>query len=116
MKRNLTCIVCPMGCQMVAVIEDGKVVAVTGNTCARGKQYAIDECTNPRRTVTSTVRTQSGGVVAVKTNRTIPKSMVFDAMREINRVCVALPVCIGDVVIENLLGTGADVVITANME
>lgn len=116
MKRNLTCIVCPMGCQMIAEIEDGKVVSVAGNTCPRGKQYAIDECTNPQRTVTSTVRTVTGGVVAVKTDSTIPKSLVFDAMREINRVCVELPVRIGDVVIENLLGTGANVVITANLE
>lgn len=116
MKRNLTCIVCPMGCQMIAEIEDGKVVSVAGNTCPRGKQYAIDECTNPQRTVTSTVRTVTGGVVAVKTDSTIPKSLVFDAMREINRACVELPVRIGDVVIENLLGTGANVVITANLE
>ncbi len=116
MKRNLTCIVCPMGCQMIAEIEDGKVVSVTGNTCPRGKQYAIDECTNPQRTVTSTVRTVTGGVVAVKTDRTIPKACVFDAMREINRACAELPVRIGDMVIENLLGTGANVVITSNLE
>ncbi len=116
MKRNLTCIVCPMGCPMVAELEDGKVVAVTGNTCPRGKQYAIDECTNPMRTVTSTVRTACGGVVAVKTDRVIPKALVFEAMREIDRACVTLPVRIGDVVIEKLLGTDANVVITANLE
>ena len=35
-------------------------------------------------------------------------------MKEINRVSAPLPVHIGDTVIENLLGTGANVVITAN--
>ena len=116
MKRNLTCIVCPMGCPMEVEIKNGKVVAVTGNTCPRGKQYANDECTDPQRTVTSTVRVAGGGVVAVKTDRTIPKALVFEAMREINRATVTLPVKIGDVVIKDLLSTGANVVITANLE
>ena len=116
MKRNLTCIVCPIGCQLSVTLEDGVVTEVTGNTCPRGKQYAIDECTNPVRTVTSTVRTVGGGVIPVKTDRPIPKELMFDCMREIDRTVAALPAHIGDVVIENLLGTGANVIITANME
>ena len=116
MKRNLTCIVCPIGCQLSVTLEDGVVTEVTGNTCPRGKQYAIDECTNPVRTVTSTVRTVGGGVIPVKTDRPIPKELMFDCMREIDRAVAALPAHIGDIVIENLLGTGANVIITANME
>lgn len=116
MKRNLTCIVCPIGCQLSVTLEDGVVTEVTGNTCPRGKQYAIDECTNPVRTVTSTVRTVGGGVIPVKTDRPIPKELMFDCMDEIDRAVATLPAHIGDVVIENLLGTGANVIITANME
>lgn len=116
MKRNLTCIVCPIGCQLSVTLENGAVTEVTGNTCPRGKQYAIDECTNPVRTVTSTVRTVGGGVIPVKTDRPIPKELMFVCMREIDRAVAALPAHIGDVVIENLLGTGANVIITANME
>ena len=116
MKRNLTCIVCPIGCQLSVTLENGVVTEVTGNTCPRGKQYAIDECTNPVRTVTSTVRTVGGGVIPVKTDRPIPKELMFDCMDEIDRAVAALPAHIGDVVIENLLGTGANVIITANME
>ena len=116
MKRNLTCIVCPIGCQLSVTLADGVVTEVTGNTCPRGKQYAIDECTNPVRTVTSTVRTVGGGVIPVKTDRPIPKELMFDCMDEIDRAVAALPAHIGDVVIENLLGTGANVIITANME
>ena len=116
MKRELTCIVCPMGCQMTAELVEGKVVSVTGNTCPRGKQYAIDECTNPMRIVTSTVRTVSGGVVAVKTDRPIPKAKMRECMEEINRACVALPVRIGDVIIKNVVETDACVVATTNIE
>ena len=116
MKRNLTCIVCPIGCQLTATVEDGVVTEVVGNTCPRGKQYAIDECTNPVRTITTTARTSDGGVIPVKTDKPIPKALMFECMKEIDRSVVTLPAQIGDVVIENILGTGANVVVTANMK
>ena len=115
-KRELTCIVCPMGCRLTVSLDGGKVCEVIGNTCPRGKQYAIDECIHPMRTVTSTARASDGGMIAVKTDRAIPKELMFDCMREINRVTVVLPARIGDIVIENLLGTGANVIVTANRE
>lgn len=116
MKRELTCIVCPIGCQLSVTLENGTVTEVTGNTCPRGKQYAIDECTNPVRTITTTARTTNGGVIPVKTDKPIPKDLMFACMREIDSSTVSLPAHIGDAVIENLLGTGANVVVTANME
>ena len=116
MKRELTCIVCPIGCQLSVTLENGIVTEVTGNTCPRGKQYAIDECTNPVRTITTTARTSNGGVIPVKTAAPIPKELMFDCMKEIDRVVVTLPARIGDVAIANLLGTGVDVVVTANMK
>lgn len=116
MKRELTCIVCPIGCQLSVTLENGVVTEVTGNTCPRGKQYAIDECTNPVRTITTTARTSDGSVIPVKTDRPIPKELMFDCMEEINHAIVTLPAHIGDTVIENLLGTDANVVVTANME
>ncbi len=117
MTRELTCIVCPRGCQLKVELDDsGAVLSVTGNVCPRGKQYAIDECTHPMRTITSTVRSSSGEPIPVKTSRTIPKELMFDCMKEINKVTVSLPVTIGQVVIPDILGTGADVVITANKQ
>ena len=116
MVRELTCIVCPKGCQMKVELDGGKVVDVSGHTCPRGKQYAIDECTHPMRTITSTVRAENGSVVPVKTSTTVPKELMFDCMKAINAAVVTLPAQIGDVVIENLLGTGANVVVTANAE
>ena len=116
MKRELTCIVCPIGCQLSVTLENGVVTEVTGNTCPRGKQYAIHECTNPVRTITTTARTADGGVIPVKTAQPIPKELMFDCMQEINKATVTLPAHIGDVVIKNLLNTGVDVVVTANMK
>ena len=117
MIRELPCIVCPRGCQLRAELdESGAVLGVTGNACPRGHQYALDECTHPMRTITSTVRAENGDPVPVKTDRTVPKERMFDCMEQINKAQVRLPVKIGDVVIEDLCGTGANLVVTANRE
>ena len=114
-ERFLTCIVCPRGCQMrITLGEDGGVASVEGNFCKRGVTYAQDECTNPRRTVTSTVRCASGKVVSVKTNAPVPKAKVFEVMAEINRTVAENGIRIGDVIIENVAGTGVSVVATSN--
>lgn len=115
MERILTCIVCPKGCELhVSFDSDGKIKDVTGYTCKRGLAYAEAECTHPTRTVTSTVRILRGGVVPVKTSAPIPKELVFDAMRIINGCVAADDGKIGDVVVENILDTGVDVVLSAN--
>ncbi len=112
MKRELTCIVCPLGCSLVAEIENGKVLSVSGNTCPRGVKYAETECVNPQRTVTSTVRCSDGSMVSVKTDRTIPKEKMGECMQAINGVILDLPVSVGDVIIENIFG--CNVVATQN--
>ena len=116
MTRNLTCIVCPKGCQLTVELEGKKVLSVTGHTCKRGAAYAEAECVAPMRTLTTTAPVSGGGVVPVKTDRTIPKEMLFEVMKEINDVRVSPDAKIGDVVIENVLNTGANVVTTRNVK
>lgn len=112
-ERALTCIVCPKGCPLTVFFDDeGRITSVTGMTCKRGEKYAVDECTHPMRTVTTTVRLSDGSVAAVKTDRTIPKELIFDAMKQINSVVAPCDVCIGDVVIDGVVGTDAKVVVT----
>lgn len=113
-KRNLTCIVCPRGCQMTVTLVDGRVAEVEGNFCRRGEVYANDECTNPKRTVTSTVRCLDGTIVAVKTENTIPKEKMFEVMKAINEAHPEGGLKIGDVIIEDVCGTGVRVVATSN--
>lgn len=115
--KNLICIQCPMGCQLEVEMENGEVVKVSGNTCKRGEIYAKKEVTSPTRTVTSTVKVEGGElpVVAVKTKTDIPKSLIFECMAEINKAKISAPVKIGDVIIENVCGTGVQVVATSNV-
>ena len=114
MKKSLICVSCPLGCPIEVEIENGEVVAVTGNTCKRGDAYARAEITNPVRSLTTSVKVENGlhPVVPVKSSGPVPKDKMFDCMKEINSVTVKAPVKIGDVVIENILGLGGDIVAT----
>ena len=116
---ELTCISCPLGCPLkVETDSSGKVLKVTGNTYKRGEEYGKKEVTNPTRTVTSTVRLLGGTapVVSVRTQTDIPKEKIFQCMEEIRKAAAEAPVRIGDVILENVAGTGVSVVATANAE
>jgi len=115
MERKLTCIICPRGCSLT-VSGDADNLTVTGHACPRGETYAINECTNPVRTITSIVRVENreDTMVSVKTAAPVPKSKIFEIMSMIRSTTVTAPVKIGDVVLDNVYGT--QVVITKNID
>lgn len=117
-KRELICIGCPMGCPIVVEMEDGKVLSVTGNTCPRGESYARKEVTNPTRIVTTTVRVDGGKVpmINVKTEQDIPKDKIFECIAALRGVTMKAPIHIGDIVLENVAGTGVNIVAAGNVE
>ena len=117
MEKELTCIRCPIGCQLLVKVE-GDDVKVSGNTCPRGKEYGIKEVTDPTRTVTSSVRVEGGilPLVSVKTKTDIPKDKIFSVMEEIHQMKVDAPVYTGNVLISDVAGTGVDVVATKSVE
>lgn len=119
MIRELVCVSCPLGCGLKVELDSGgNVLSVEGNTCPRGKKYAIDECTNPVRMVTSTVKVNNGEhpVVPCKTSKPIPKGKMFEIMEAINSATVEAPVRMGDIIIEKVCGTDADIVATNVMQ
>ena len=117
-QRNLTCIGCPLGCQIMVELENGEVVSLTGNTCKRGDDYARKEVTCPTRIVTSTIKVNGGNAptVSVKTKSDIPKDKIFECVKVLKDVMVQAPIAIGDVVLENVAGTGVDIVATKAVE
>ncbi len=112
-KKSLTCIECPIGCDISVTIMDGKVTEVVGNSCPRGKVYAENEVISPKRVVTSTIRLDSGEMVAVKTSCPINKSDIFKVMQIINETTASKPVKIGDTIIENIV-EGANLIASGN--
>jgi len=114
-ERILTCIVCPRGCTLKVLFDkEGGISDISGNACKRGLTYAEDECTHPKRTVTSTVRLADGRITAVKTTGAVPKESVFEVMKAINALCPEGEVSIGDILLRDVLGTGVDIVVTGN--
>ena len=116
-KIELTCIGCPMGCPLIVTMEDGAVASVTGNTCPRGREFAISEMTAPKRTICSTVRTAfpDAPVLPVRVSADIPKDRIFDVMDALRTVTVSERIGRGDVVIPDVLGLGVDVIATSSL-
>lgn len=116
MKKEFTCICCPLGCQITVMEENGELV-VTGNNCPKGEKYVIDEMTNPTRMVTSMVEVNGGDipVVSVKTKEAIPKDKIDDCIKALKGVRVKAPVKIGDVIVDNVAGMGIPVIATKNV-
>ena len=102
MKKNLTCIECPIGCEIEVEIEKGVVLSVEGNSCPRGKIYAEAEVVCPKRVVTSTVRAENGEMIPVKTDRPVRKEAIFEVMKKINSATCKMPVALGDILVENI--------------
>lgn len=116
-KKELTCISCPMGCQLLVEIEANKVTKVSGNICKRGEAYALKEVSNPTRIVTTTVRVIGGekSFVSVKTKEDIPKGKIFECINALIDISVKAPIQIGDVILKDVADTGVDIVATMNI-
>lgn len=117
MNKEFVCICCPLGCKLTVSGEEDNLT-VSGYTCKRGKDYAIAEVTAPVRTVTSTVPVSGGKWLrtSVKTDNPIPKKDIFAVIEQIRKAHPCAPVAIGDVIIENVAGTGANIVATRDVE
>jgi len=116
--RELICVTCPMGCRITVEMEEGKVLSVSGNSCPRGEAYARQECIQPMRILTSTVRIENGihRVLPVITEKEIPLEKMEAAMAEVREVTVNAPVVVNDVILEDIAGTGVNLIASRSMQ
>ena len=106
MKKEFTCVICPAGCRLI--YDNGEV---SGNTCPKGYEYAMTEMTSPKRGVSSTVILLGSSVsrrLPVKTDRPIDKNLVIEAVKQLDNITAAAPVRIGDMILEDVLGSGVN--------
>ena len=110
-ERMMTCIECPRGCQLRI---DEQTLAVTGNMCPKGVAFAKAEVVNPLRGLTTSVRISALDEVMlpVRTLDGIPKRKMFEAMEQIKSIRAAAPVEVGDIICEDLAGTGVPLIAT----
>ena len=117
-EKELICVVCPMGCRITVTLDGENIVSVTGNSCPRGKAYAEKECIRPERILTTTVKLEGGThrVLPVITDKEIPLDRVFEAMELVKQVTVKAPVSEDDVIIEDILGSGANLIASRSIK
>lgn len=116
-KKEITCIGCPIGCMLEVTLEYNEVKEVKGYTCLKGKTYALKECTNPTRIVTSTVKVKNGisNMVSVKTMQDIPKEKIRECMEALKGLEIEAPIKEGDIVYADIAGTNVDMVATKDV-
>lgn len=110
---NKKCRVCPIGCELKIIKnEQQSSYSVEGNKCNRGKEYGINEVSQPSRMLTSRVLLKNGPMsrLPVKTNGIVPESLVDKCMEIIRTTEVSAPVEKDQIIIKNIFDTGIDVV------
>lgn len=102
---------------MTAELSDtGEFISVSGNTCPRGAAYAAQECTRPTRMVTAVLPVAGCSLpLSVRTSVPVPKDMIFRIMELLGNKQVIPPVSAGDVIVHDILSTGADIIATRSV-
>lgn len=116
-ESELICVTCPKGCTLKVLHEGNQVIDVLGSGCRRGKEYAICELQDPRRMVASSVKVRSGlhPLLPVYTAKAFPKPLIPELAKILRQVEVSAPVKINQVIIENALNTGIDIIASRDM-
>jgi CxxC motif-containing protein len=117
-EENIVCIGCPLGCRTTLRIDHyGDVVKITGYKCKEGRQYVVKEYRSPVRIFTATILTEKSTqpLLPVRTDKPILKSKLKEAVFALVRLKAKPPVRVGQVILPNILNTGADVIATDDL-
>ena len=116
-KTHFVCVVCPVGCEIDVVHDGGKIISMEGNKCEKSEEFVTQELIEPMRILTTTVRIQGSRwlVIPVRTDKAVPKRLFALIMRRLRRIELQAPVGILDVVVRDVLRTGANVIATRSM-
>lgn len=115
--EKVICVTCPKGCTL-EVTKDGETVVSILNGCKRGHEYAKQELTDPRRMVASSVRIQGSvhPLLPVYTSAPFPKPRIPELLKALREVEISAPVSLEQPILENVLGTGINVLASRAMK
>lgn len=116
-KKKIICTNCPLGCKINLIYADAdevEVIEAQGNRCKRGLEFAKQEITDPLRVVVTSVRVEDGEIpmASVRSDKPVPLRLMEEIMDVIRQTKVSAPVKRGDIIIENILNTGANIIST----
>ena len=115
--RNLLCNLCPNCCALTVTLDGDAVIGCTGNLCPQGADFARQEVTIPLRNLTTTVAV-AGGLYAqcsVRLSAPIPLDRLAEAVDALHGLAIPAPVHIGQVLSENFLNLGVNVLSTRSV-
>lgn len=120
-EKDLTCIGCPMGCNITVTLDDSNdkdIKEIKGYTCPIGEKYATNEILAPERSITTSIYVDGPvkKMCSVKTNGNIPKEKIFDSVKALKNLKAKSPIKIGDILLKNVCDTGIDIIATRNVE
>ncbi len=117
-EENLTCIICPNGCQLQVKYNQQEINDLEGALCQRGEEYAEKELFNPERVLTSTVRVTGGNLplVSVRTDQAVPRERIRELMELVQGLSVKAPVEIGDIIVTSPLALNCNLIATKSVE
>ncbi len=116
-EREIICVVCPNSCRLTVWKDSEEKVHIIGNQCARGITYGESEYLNPVRMVITTMRIEGAPypVIPVRSEEPIPKPLIFQAIKLINQQVCHAPIKMGDILIEDILGTKIRLIASRSM-
>ena len=117
-EKEITCIICPIGCKIVVDVDGKQIKNLKGNKCKQGIDYAINEALDPRRMLTSSIFVIRGNwpLVSVKSSQPVPKEKVFQVLKKIKKIKVKAPVQSGQIVLHNVAKTNINIIATKSIE
>lgn len=117
--HQFVCVHCPKGCVITitlpadVVIDEQTDISLVGHQCKHGKKFSRQELLEPHRILTTTVRVKdTDRMLPVRSAEPLPKARLDDVMRVLDGVEVETPVSCGNVILENVLDLGIDIVAT----
>ncbi len=118
MKRELICISCPIGCHIAAELLADGGVEVSGNRCPRGKAYAQNELTDPKRMVTSVVACRSSELpfIPVRSSSPVSMALIDELLDTLRGMEVEPPLNTGSVILKDFRNSGVDIIVTRSVK
>ena len=115
-EQEIISIICPLSCA-ITLSGDPENPQVSGHECNRGRDYALQEAADPRRVLAGAVRISGGSLprLPVKTSAAIPRKMILEAARLLDRISITVPQRCGELIAANFANSGADLIATREL-
>jgi CxxC motif-containing protein len=116
-KKHFVCVVCPIGCEIDVIHDGSEIISMEGSKCEKSEEFVTQELIEPMRILTTTVRIQRSRwpIIPVRTDKAVPKRLFPRIMRQLRHIKLQAPINMLDVVVRDVLHTGANIMATRTM-